>query len=138
MEPRELTQARIFLGDYDKDNRKSNRLKLGLYSLNNVIEGDYDPKYTKIANNILRSYRNKIISEANGLLLEYTTTTLFEVKHLENRILKFIEVGFDHDGELSSLNGKLGEIVCKRECRLTTKELNEIMELLMELDHDDI
>jgi hypothetical protein len=130
MEPIELRQARSFLGEYDNDNRKVNKLELGLNSLYGIIEGDYDLKCIEVAKNILNSYKNKIIKEAKELLSDYTRTSLSEVIHLKKRIVIFKEAGFDYDGELESLRKQLAKIILKLEGSFTTKELHEIMKIL--------
>lgn len=132
MEPIGLRQARNFLGEYDKDNRKVKKLESGLNSLYDIIEGPYDLKYITIAKNISSSHKDKIINEANGLLSDYTRASLSEVIHLMERIVKFIEAGFDHDGKLESLRKQLAKIKLKLVGNLTPKELHEIMKIFEE------
>lgn len=126
MEPKELRQAREFLSNYDKDNRKIINLELGLKYLYNVIEGEYEETYIKIANNILNAYRNKIIGEANNLLSNYSYMTLSKVSNLNDKIIKFIESDFDCNGELSSLRKKLFKIEVGLTLGLTPKQEDSI------------
>lgn len=128
MEPKELRQAREFLSNYDKDNRKVINLGLGLKYLYNVIEGEYEETYIKIANNILNAYRNKIIGEANDLLSNYSSMTLSKVSNLNDKINKFIESNFDYNGELNSLREKLVKIEIELDLGLTPKEVDIIFE----------
>ena len=130
MEPKELTEARSLLKDYDKDNRKVNKLKLGLYSLYSVIEGKYEEKYINIAKNILNAYRINILEEANNLLLNPASINLGKVEHLRKRIDKFLEADFDDNSELNDFSEKLKMISLELSSDLTQKQIKELEELL--------
>jgi len=129
MEPNELTQAMNLLGDYERDNRKLKCLKLGLFNLNIVIEGEYGEKYINIAKNIKNKFKSRLLDETRNLKSNLTSIDLAKVDHMLDKIKIFLEANFDENGDLNSLNEEFGRIRLMLNRQLTPEELKVHLEM---------
>lgn len=132
LEPEELIKARRLLSSYDKDNINVNTLDEALNHLHSVIEGEFDVKWVKIAENIVNLYKHKIIVEANVLLSDDASIILHKLKNLRERIQIFIDTGFDPNASLQSLIKELATMSIKIKYGVSTEVIDDFNRALKE------
>ena len=132
LEPEELIKARRLLSSYDKDNINVNTLDEALDHLHSVIEGEFDVKWVKIAENIVNLYKHKIIVEANVLLSDDASIILHKLKNLRERIQIFIDTGFDPNASLQSLIKELATMSIKIKYGVSTEVIDDFNRALKE------
>lgn len=132
-EPNELMEARAPLKKWEENPgnpEKLSFLKQGISLLNDVTMGNYSQAYKDRANNIVVTYRNRILAQVRGILSNADSYELDSLNHWHNAMAVFSDVGFEDDQEFKVCKDRLFSTWGIRWVRsLSPSELQEIRRL---------
>lgn len=83
-EPNELISARASLRRWEEnpgDTERRNFLRQGVRSLSDVIFSDLPEVYKTLAKKLIIAYRNRVLSEAKGILVDSGSRELAYLEH---------------------------------------------------------
>ena len=109
-EPKELSEARNYLRQFErllKDPKGLQHLKQGIASLVDIAEGDYQRTFKTTANNLLSSYKQKVLAEADRVLSDIGSCETEILWHYHLLMEEFMEAGLEEDPVFKSFHSKL-------------------------------